>query len=480
MRKWLGLFALWSALGAVDRASAVEPVRLRILPLDLVSEPARYLLRVECGDFSLSRIDAGLILPPATISGQIDFGGCTQVQIGLWGCTNAPRLGPDVDGSNSGALGPGWQHAGRSDTLYTSLRGAPLLCSPGKTADLVEIRAANFAPDPAPMLVATSQRVDDVFNQETALDGNGQPIPIDQLRFETGVADDGTGTRLIVRRMPESDQVPTHRFEIVLDSEIELSRVTLGFILPEGLAASQVVFGGCTSFMPLNLPVRECSGGSPDLGFNVDPDTSIAIGPSQALLQEGGRGDTLYLVLEGARDIGSQRRVLNRAGMPSRLGVIDFDPGISLGFEDLLPSYVGLVLGSALFPEWLDHMGTRVPLSDRSGAEPSAAPDYDRDGGADDYDLCPWYAESVPSADTDEDLRGDECECTDQNGDGTHSVVDLVMINAAIFMPALITPLCDGNNDGACNVSDIIAANIELFSPGHTATCSRFPFPRLP
>ena len=67
--------------------------------------------------------------------------------------------------------------------------------------------------------------------------------------------------------------------------------------------------------------------------------------------------------------------------------------------------------------------------------------------------------------------------CTDQNGDGTVTVVDIVAINQAIFSPGLATPLCDGNYDGRCNVNDIIAANVEIFSPGNTSTCARQPVP---
>jgi len=102
--------------------------------------------------------------------------------------------------------------------------------------------------------------------------------------------------------------------------------------------------------------------------------------------------------------------------------------------------------------------------------------DADCDGLQGAADNCPFYAQQS-SADTDGDGRGDECECTDQNGDGLNTVADLVAINLAIFNPALATPLCDGNNDGLCNVADIIAGNIEIFSPTNTSTCARQPVP---
>ena len=102
--------------------------------------------------------------------------------------------------------------------------------------------------------------------------------------------------------------------------------------------------------------------------------------------------------------------------------------------------------------------------------------DPDGDGIFDAGDLCPFYAQAGGLA-TDLDLRGNECECTDQTGDGFNTVSDIVAINVAIFNPAQITPLCDGNNDNLCSVSDIVAANVEIFSPTSTSICARQPFP---
>jgi hypothetical protein len=88
---------------------------------------------------------------------------------------------------------------------------------------------------------------------------------------------------------------------------------------------------------------------------------------------------------------------------------------------------------------------------------------------------CPLYA-TDNLTDTDEDGRGDACECADQNGEGRNTVSDLVAINQAVFTPARATEYCDGNNDGECSVSDIVAASREIFSP-KTSTCTRQPVP---
>jgi hypothetical protein len=106
------------------------------------------------------------------------------------------------------------------------------------------------------------------------------------------------------------------------------------------------------------------------------------------------------------------------------------------------------------------------------------AADVDRDGDgiSDASDNCPFFG-NANQLDTDGDLRGNACECSDQNGDGRNTVADLVAINAAIFDPAQVTPLCDGNNDTLCTVADIIAANSEIFSASSTSICARQPVP---
>ncbi len=97
--------------------------------------------------------------------------------------------------------------------------------------------------------------------------------------------------------------------------------------------------------------------------------------------------------------------------------------------------------------------------------------DADSDGLADAADLCPLYPSS--NADADGNGIGDECECGDQSGDGLVNVADLLAINAAIFDPTLVTPLCDTNDDGVCDVGDILGANARIF--GAEAFCSRRP-----
>jgi hypothetical protein len=89
-------------------------------------------------------------------------------------------------------------------------------------------------------------------------------------------------------------------------------------------------------------------------------------------------------------------------------------------------------------------------------------------------DACPYYA-TRNNDDTDGNGIGDDCECGDQNEDGTVDVMDLLAINAAIFDPSLATPLCDTNDDDLCDVQDLLGANAKIF--GAPAYCARYPSP---
>ena len=102
--------------------------------------------------------------------------------------------------------------------------------------------------------------------------------------------------------------------------------------------------------------------------------------------------------------------------------------------------------------------------------------DAEADGVPDASDNCPAWPNPSQS-DVDANGTGDDCECGDQNGDGTVNVSDIVAINRAIFRSEPASALCDANGDGLCNVSDMLAVNREIYSPGSTSTCGRRPVP---
>jgi hypothetical protein len=103
-------------------------------------------------------------------------------------------------------------------------------------------------------------------------------------------------------------------------------------------------------------------------------------------------------------------------------------------------------------------------------------PDADADAVPDASDNCPAWPNPSQS-DVDANGTGDDCECGDQNGDGTVNVGDIVAINRAIFGGEPASALCDANGDGLCNVGDVVAVNRKIF--GGPAHCARNPAPAL-
>jgi hypothetical protein len=116
--------------------------------------------------------------------------------------------------------------------------------------------------------------------------------------------------------------------------------------------------------------------------------------------------------------------------------------------------------------------------------------DLDGDGMV--YDLCPDDFEeerlelglqSMPDGDGDFNIDsdgngiGDDCECGDQNEDGTVDVRDILWLNNRFFAqnPPPLSPLCDANGDGACNPNELLAINLVIY--GEPGTCARYPNP---
>jgi hypothetical protein len=98
--------------------------------------------------------------------------------------------------------------------------------------------------------------------------------------------------------------------------------------------------------------------------------------------------------------------------------------------------------------------------------------DLDIDCVVDPQDNCPHWS-NPDQIDSDGNGIGDPCECGDQTEDGVVDVADLLAINAALFDPTRISPLCDTNEDGLCDVRDILGVNAKIF--GAAAYCSRYP-----
>jgi hypothetical protein len=220
----------------------------------------------------------------------------------------------------------------------------------------------------------------------------------------------------------------------------------------------------------------------PDGDLVLSFDTTVSVGGIVADDEDAVRidqpGGAVSLPFDGsARGIASgidldgvdalvDGRLLLSFDVSGSVGGVDFSDEDALSFDPATNAFAMEYDGSLNHAAWL--------AGDLDAVDGSLDPDGD--GIADASDLCPFWPQAG-NLDTDLDKRGNECECTDQTGDGRNNVADIVAINVAIFNPGQITPLCDGNNDGLCNVGDIVAANIEIFSPSNTSICARQPFP---
>jgi hypothetical protein len=144
---------------------------------------------------------------------------------------------------------------------------------------------------------------------------------------------------------------------------------------------------------------------------------------------------------------------------------LDWGTLISFGFEaEAAPVATTAILESAAPEPTTFGIATLGPAPD----------DRDLDGTPDVTDNCPDYA-TADLSDTNADGRGDACECGDQNLSGAINVEDILAINAAVFNPALVTPLCDANGDTLCDIGDILAVSAKLF--GAQTYCERFAAP---
>lgn len=130
--------------------------------------------------------------------------------------------------------------------------------------------------------------------------------------------------------------------------------------------------------------------------------------------------------------------------------------------------------GTPVFVRVVSNPGGTGPFALRASCHAIGPSDRDGDGVADAADNCASWPNPA-QVDTDGNGIGDDCECGDENGDGTVDTTDLVAINRATFTPSLATPLCDTNADSICDVRDMIGANAKIY--GAPAYCSRYPKP---
>jgi DNA-binding beta-propeller fold protein YncE len=114
-------------------------------------------------------------------------------------------------------------------------------------------------------------------------------------------------------------------------------------------------------------------------------------------------------------------------------------------------------------------------LSVPPGSGTRVGVDADEDSVLDGDDNCRLFA-NLGQVDSDGDGTGDDCECADENSDGTIASTDVDAIEDCVAGLASCSALCDGDHDGLCNSGDVTAVQLALLSLGDLR-CARNPTP---
>ena len=258
-----------------------------------------------------------------------------------------------------------------------------------------------------------------------------------------------------------------------LNSSEAITRVTLGFILPDGSNAEDehLVLVGCdfnvgTSFSTM---LTDCASNAdtPDLQGSVKETHSYVLAYDTAALVVGeARVDTLYVLFEGDQFVSSPStgEILNPNSPSSftRLGTLKI-PGVGVyagdppvvtlqGVEDLVtPAVENLPTTSLTVADFL-----------LTGAG-ATGEDYDADASPNDSDNC-RYAYNPDQMDqggvltVGADGRGDACECGDGNGDGG--------VNGNVSVPLEDTDVE--------SLQKVLSGQTSTDSPEQAARCSTY------
>ncbi len=270
---------------------ACQPASLRVRPMG----NRRFDLELECGQFALAEIGIGLILPLATLA------------------PPGPELsfGPGADAAASTSFGliqipPGT----RADTLYLRLRrnGGVALCQPASAPVRLATLTLPFVASPTPPPALTHEGLAG-HGLVLGLRVVGGALASADVEFAEGDADAAIHLR-IVPAVGEGAS-PT-RFDLTLQSYLEVQKLVLGLIGPLGVSAANFSFGGCA--VPSGPFGQLSCAGAPDLGPNVGGTTSFTVGPARGMP----RSDTLYL----SASPGGALPGVNAAGAETLLGLI--------------------------------------------------------------------------------------------------------------------------------------------------------------
>lgn len=426
-----------------------------------IGPPTDWELYVECGDFPLSQIAFGLVpAEPFDWNDPFQFADCNnQIGVSAGGstvtaldCTGASGIGTSIAESSYVILPQEVDNAPlqnvREAAFYFSIDGDggpnnDLICRPGDP----EVLIGSFA----------------LFQPYGDLSPVASPYQFGIGRLPGGDFVEDREFRLIREPeaggffstiQPDLQDVDGSEWTVSFDADVAKSRFSFGIILPP--EAGSVAFGGCNEALGA-YNARGCTSVN-ELGPHVDYTAVRTLGPSAALFNDFGlRPDTLYVYVEGDLAGAGLFSQINVPGQTAELGRFTFDSGVSgqpafdpaLTYEriDQLPVVRGDI------DDWADNDGTSTAYAQQIsgfGFEPGPDSDWDTDGWADSFDLCPY----VPSTQSDggtleqvvpgggtlppgtNDGIGLECQCGEAQGDGQVVQPDLETLRAALADPA--------------------------------------------
>ncbi len=450
-------------------------------PLPPPAGEALYDVFLYCPAVPIQKVQLGVIMPEGATAANVNFGlGCTSTS-----CAGAVNngLGTSVNAAASFAKGPDALFAAdgaRGDTVYFSLQAptGATLCDP--VGPELEVRVAQFqvanpaAGAPTPSLTTEGLSAPPVNMLQPLVDNTGRLLEPAEYSFASLNQDPTVAITLA----PAVGDTSGHKWQLELDTNLELQRMTFGLVAPAGTTTSQMRFTGCNAFSGSPATRRICAA-SGSLGPYVNPAISYTVGPQASV--SGLRTDTLYVSIGGARESGASAPALNVAGQPVVLGVVELDTSVAAPALTLDGVGTTSVFGTAYVDTSNAAVGTAFV---QVGGGYNAPSDYDADGRSDDLDNCPYTA-NVTQANNGgfmtpiPDLYGDLCQCADGDdpaGIGTVNVADTAALRSALTgqATASVVSRCSVAGGPECDVRDyaVLKRALAGLQPGISSVCA--------
>jgi hypothetical protein len=366
-------------------------------------------------------VGAGIRIPEGVT--HVDFAGCAPPDPDdpekRGSCANAADLGPRVDPAQSFTFGPGVAGA-PPDVFYVSLQGnlGPdgLLCQ--NLEDPISLGVLQLTSLPESTTPVLTDEGIETVGLDLLQDPDSLAVPLENIRLVTQPAD--IAATLQVQPAPDDDGQGL-RWEITLESQIDIHRITFGMVGFLDVLEAEMRFGGCT--IPAGENNRRRCAANPDLGPSVNPDGALTFTMGPALGLASVRDDTLYVSLEGNKDRGFDPPSLNDPGSRILLGILEY-----LVPPSADPPQPGMTFEGAtsLVSEITQEFDAGEPITAEQVllvGEFDSQDDFDADGRGDDSDNCPFIdnpgQENRGGVNTTvPDLFGDVCQCGEATHDG--------------------------------------------------------------